>query len=112
MMSSKLILVSILSVALLMTSCTYSVHQVPLSDFKPYTSGSGGRPIEARGQQFVVMGFASETNYVDQAYLQLQKQCPNGIVTGIAAKSYTAHGFFSWTNHVHLQGLCVQRAPN
>lgn len=95
---------------LMIMGCTYSVHQVPLSDFKPYISASSGRAIEARGQQFVVMGFANETNYVDYAYQQLQKQCIDGTVTGIATKSYTAHGFFSWTNHIHLQGLCIQRS--
>lgn len=95
--------------ALLLASCTYSVHQVPLSDFKPYTTGSSGKPIEARGKQFVILGFTNETNYVDHAYKQLQGQCVNGTVTGIAAKSYSEHGFFSWTNHIHMQGLCVQR---
>lgn len=94
---------------LLLTSCTYSVHQVPLSDFRPYTPGNSGKPIEARGKQFVIMGFASETDYVDMAYKQLQSQCASGIVTGIASKSYSEHGFFSWTNHIHMQGLCVQR---
>jgi hypothetical protein len=95
--------------AFFLSSCTYSVHQVPLSDFKPYTPGNNGKPIEARGKQFVILGFANETNYVDNAYKQLQGQCVNGIVTGIAAKSYSEHGFFSWTNHIHMQGLCIQR---
>lgn len=90
-------------------SCTYSVHQVPLSDFRPYADANSGKPIEARTSQFVVMGFAQETNYVDSAYKQLQSQCTNGTVTGVAAKSYSEHGFFSWTNHIHMQGLCVQR---
>tara|TARA_B110001454_G_scaffold219136_1_gene250336 strand:+ start:72148 stop:72480 length:333 start_codon:yes stop_codon:yes gene_type:complete len=88
--------------------CTYSVHQVPISDFKPYTNAASGKPVEARGSQFVVMGFTQETNYVDRAYTQLQGQCVGGTVTGIATKSYSEHGFFSWTNHVHMQGLCVR----
>jgi hypothetical protein len=31
------------------------------------------------------------------------------VVTGIATKYYTEHGFFSWTNHIVMQGLCVQQ---
>ena len=109
MKRSKIFLIFFSFGMLLMSACTYSVHQVPLSDFKPYTAGRSGKPIEARGKQFVILGFANETNYVDSAYKQLQGQCVNGTVTGIAAKSYSEHGFFSWTNHIHMQGLCVQR---
>lgn len=105
--SNKLIILLSLGV-LLMSACTYSVHQVPFSDFKPYIPGSNGKPIEAHGKQFVIMGFVDETRYVDNAYKQLQDQCVNGTVTGVAAKSYSEHGFFSWTNHIHMQGLCVQ----
>lgn len=91
------------------TGCTYSVHQVPISDFRPYTTQSSASPIEARAKQFVIMGFADETKYVDQAYLGMQNQCKDGVVTGIATKFYTEHGFFSWTNHIVMQGLCVRR---
>ena len=55
------------------------------------------------------MGFADETKYADQAYLGMQNQCKDGVVTGIATKFYTEHGFFSWTNHIVMQGLCVRR---
>jgi len=109
-MMNRKVLVSFLGWSvLLLANCTYSVHQVPLSDFKPYAPGNSGKPIEARAKQFAILGFASETNYVDGAYQRLQAQCINGIVTGIAAKSYSEHGFFSWTNHIHMQGQCIQR---
>lgn len=93
---------------LFLIGCTYSVHQVPLSDFRPYTEGGSGKPIEAHSKQFVVLGFADETHYVDLAYKQLQTQCNGGTVTGIATKYYSEHGFFSWTNHIVMQGLCVR----
>jgi hypothetical protein len=94
-------------IALVINACTYSVHQVPLSDFKPYAPESKGKQIQSQSKQFVILGIASETNYVDQAYKQLQGQCINGTVTGIATKYYTEHGFFSWTNHIVMQGLCI-----
>lgn len=107
-MTKKIFLFIFVVTFLSLIGCTYSVHQVPLSDFRPYTEANSGKPIEARGSQFVVMGFAQETHYVENAYKQLQNQCANGTVTGIAAKSYSEHGFFSWTNHIHMQGLCVR----
>lgn len=65
-----------------------------------------GKPIEAKSEQFVVFWFADNTNYVNQAYRQLSQQCPEGTITGISTQYYTSHGFFSWTNHVVMQGLC------
>ena len=103
----KLIFVFAIIISFLL-GCTYSVHQVPLSDFRPYVDSSKGKPIESHTKQFVILGFANETHYVDQAYQQLQTQCANGTVTGIASKYYSEHGFFSWTNHLVMQGLCVR----
>ncbi len=91
------------------SSCTYSVHQVPISGFSPYGGESAGKPIESHSKQFVIMGFVDEAQYADQAYLNLQTQCKDGVVTGIATKFYTEHGFFSWTNHIVMQGQCVHR---
>lgn len=108
-MMKKFFLITLIVLVSGMIGCTYSVHQVPLSDFKPYGAENTGKPIEARSEQFVVLGFASETNYVDIAYQRLQSQCNDGVVTGIATKYYTAHGFFSWTNHIVMQGSCVRR---
>ncbi|MBL7543514.1 MAG: hypothetical protein JNL11_06835 [Bdellovibrionaceae bacterium] len=106
----RCLILSIISVLFVFSvGCTYSVHQVPLSDFKPYVGEGVGTPIDAHAKQFVVMGFASETNYVDQAYKQLQGKCPHGVVTGIASKYYSEHGFFSWTNHMVMQGICVKK---
>ncbi len=106
----KSILVTVLAVLLVLSvSCTYSVHQVPISDFRPYSDDSKGTPVEGRAKQFVVLGFVDETKFVDQAYLNIQNQCKDGVVTGIATKYYTEHGFFSWTNHIVMQGQCLRR---
>lgn len=80
---------------------------VSFSEFKPYASQQKGKPIEAKAEQFVVFWFADNTHYVNQAYNQLSRQCPDGTVTGISTQYYTSHGFFSWTNHVVMQGLCI-----
>lgn len=93
----------ILSFAL--SACTHSVHLISFSEFSP--TKKTGKPVRAATEQFVVMGFTSETNYVDDAYRSLAQQCSGGEITGIATKYYTSHGFFSWTNHVVMEGTCI-----
>lgn len=91
----------------LLSGCAFSVHQVQVSDFKPYAAIERGEVIKAKGEQFAVMGFVTETQYVDNAYADLQRQCPDGSISGITTQLSTDLGFFSWTNRVLMQGLCV-----
>jgi hypothetical protein len=98
----------ILSV-LVFAGCTHSIHLVHVSDFSPtFKKYSEGQLIKARAEQFVVMGFATETNYVDEAYNKLIASCTEGSIQGITTEYLTSHGFFSWTNSVEMQGLCVK----
>jgi|MDSW01.2.fsa_nt_gb hypothetical protein len=90
------------------SGCTYALHQNHTSDYKSDASLSDYRLVEARFEQFVVMGFVSETNYADDAFAELQRQCPDGIVTGIQTRHSTSHGFFSWKNVILMQGYCTQ----
>lgn len=87
--------------------CAHSIHEVHTSDFVPMAEIESGKMVRGYGEQFVVMGFVSETNYVDQAYRELQSQCPGGQITGITTQISTSMGFFSWTNKALMQGLCL-----
>ena len=64
--------------------------------------------MKARTEQFAVMGMVGNTDYVEQAYRDLQNQCPKGEIQGIVTHYSTSHGFFSWTNVMDMQGLCVK----
>ncbi len=89
--------------------CTHSLHLSHVSDFSPtYKAYNQGRLVKARAEQFTVMGFVTETNYVDQCLKSLKEQCPGGRIQGITTQISTDHGFFSWTNVAEMQGLCVQ----
>lgn len=68
---------------------------------------SKGKVIQAGSKQFVILGFAFDTNYVDQAYRKLMHNCPQGQITGITSQFSTSHGFFSWTNKILMKGLCL-----
>ncbi len=88
------------------SACTYSIHQVHVSDFQLYTPFEEGRIIKASSEQFVVLGFAYDTNYVDRAYRKLLAKCPKNSITGITTQYSSSHGFFSWNNKILMQGLC------
>lgn len=89
-------------------SCAYSVHEVQVSDFTPYAplEKKGGEVIKSVGEQFVILWFAFDTNYVNDAYQKLQQQCSHGEVTNISSQLYTELGFMSWKNKLQLQGVC------
>lgn len=94
--------------ALFLGGCTYSIHDVYVSDFNPYVPLERGDIVKASAEQFVIMGFVGQTNYVDEAYHKIMDECPGGTVEGITTQLSTAHGFFSWHNKILMQGLCVR----
>lgn len=104
---SRLLLLLALTAGL--GGCAHSIHQVHTSDFNPMAEIESGEVVRGYAEQFVVLGFVQETNYVDQAFAQLQSQCPRGQITGITTQISTSMGFFSWTNKALMQGLCVGR---
>lgn len=97
----------LLCVVLMLTGCMHSVHHVHVSDFDPYGPAASGKFIEAKTEQFVVMGFVTESNYVDKAHRDLQAKCKNGRIQGITTQYSTSLGFFSWKNKILMQGLCL-----
>lgn len=90
-------------------ACAHSIHLVHTSDFIPGTPVESGTMVKGYAEQFVVLGFVQDTNYVDTAYQRIQAECPNGVVTGITTQISTSLGFFSWTNKALMQGLCLNR---
>lgn len=104
----RLLLGASLFSSLLLAGCAHSVHNVYISDFAGYPKLEQGEVVKATSEQFVIMGFVDETNYVDQARNKLIAQCPNGNITGISTQFSTSLGFFSWTNKILMQGLCTK----
>mgnify|MGYP001557646415 CR=1 FL=1 len=96
-----------LLIMIAVSGCAHSIHQVHTSDFVPGTPIESGEMVKAQTEQFVVLGFVGQTDYVDQAYNQLMSKCSNGVLTGITTEYSTSLGFFSWTNKILMQGLCV-----
>lgn len=95
---------------LLLASCAHSIHEVHTSDFLPGTPIESGEMVSARSEQFVIMGFVGDTNYVDEAYQSLMRACPQGALTAVTTQYSTSLGFFSWTNKILMQGLCIPKS--
>ena len=91
-----------------LSGCTHSVHQYHVSSIKPSSRKSQSKKIQAEAEQFVILGMTKETNYVNNAFLDLQKKCLNGRVTGIHTRFSTSHSFFSWTNKIKMTGSCIR----
>jgi hypothetical protein len=99
----KLLLVSLI----FLSACAHSIHEVHTSDFSGVPLESGDM-VKASSDQFVILGFVGNTDYVNQAFHQLQGACPQGQITGITTQYSTSLGFFSWHNKILMQGLCVR----
>ena len=92
---------------ILLAGCAHSIHDVYVSDFGNYPKLEQGEMVTARSEQFVVMGFVQETEYVERAKKELLAKCP-GEISGISTQFSTSLGFFSWTNKILMQGLCTK----
>lgn len=106
---SRAVKVLVLALAGFAAGCAHSVHMVHTSDFNPYAAVESGDMVKGYAEQFVVLGFVGQTDYVDVAYRNLLAACPRGSVSGITTQYSTSLGFFSWTNKILMQGLCVKR---
>ncbi len=92
---------------LFLLSCAHSYHQAA-TDVSLNPGYKSGRTISAVGEQFVVLGFINNTDYVQEAYDDLAKQCEEGTVSPLTTRYYTSLSFLSWTNYIKLEGICVQ----
>lgn len=92
-----------------MSGCTHALHNYNVSERYPVPRNAKVKEVMTMQEQFVILGFVTETNYVDKAYAEIQKLCPNGWVTGINTRFSTSHGFFSWKNKVRMTGYCISK---
>lgn len=59
----------VLTLIMIFTGCTHSLHLAHVSDFSPsYKPYQNGKLIQATGEQFTVLGMVGNTDYVETAY--------------------------------------------
>jgi hypothetical protein len=100
--------------SLLATGCWSTVHEYQAAGYASDRREPGPpivvTPIHSQADQFVVLGLTGSTSYVDDAYASLLAQCPGEIVA-VNTRYSTKLGFFSYTNEVHMNAMCV-RSPS
>ncbi|MCY4643830.1 MAG: hypothetical protein OXB88_04375 [Bacteriovoracales bacterium] len=92
---------------LFFSGCTSAIHSYHVSDVERSSKGLNHRKISAGSKQFTVMGFVSQTDYVNKAFKKLQEKCRRGRITNIHTRHTTDHHFFSWTNRIKMTALCL-----
>ena len=101
-------LLSLLAVGtLLLGGCTHSIHMVNINGFESkMPAASNANYVEASAEQEVILFFAYDSNYVDEAKQKLEQQC-KGDLAAVSTQYSTSHGFLSWTNKILMKGICV-----
>lgn len=102
--------IALLALTAFSSACSHSIHLVHTGGFDARVKPGVGKVIQARSEQFNIMGFKFDTLYVEEARRELLAQCPNGQIEGITTQYSTSHGFFSWTNKILMKGICIPRA--
>ena len=107
-MIKKLIITLILLPGLLvLNGCTSSIHMVNLAGFEQtIPTDTDYSYIETTAQQNVILGFAFDTDYVDDARNSLIAQC-DGELTAVSTQYSTDHGFLNWNNKILMKGICI-----
>ena len=111
--SSSALAAALAVFALGATGCWSTVHEYQAAGYASDRRDPGppiqATAIQSDAEQFVVLGITGDTQYVDEAYARLLAKCPGEIV-GVNTRYSTKLGFFSYTNEVHMQALCVADA--
>ena len=69
---SKFKVILFLCLISFLSGCTHALHQYHAGDVEPFSKKSKTKKIVSQAEQFVVLGFVQQTDYVDQAFMRLQ----------------------------------------
>lgn len=95
----------LLLIIVMLGGCTSSIHMSQVDIGSNYNELDSGKLIEIEESQKNILGFVYDTNYVDQAYTNLLRQCPKGTAI-INVEYLTNHGFLSWTDKIRIKAIC------
>jgi len=102
----------LLVLTMVLAGCTHSIHVSHMSDVAPQTPSAKELNkfiVESLAEQTVFMGFAFDTDYVNEAYQRLLKKCP-GAIAAVNTQYSTSHGFLHWTNKIRMKAVCSSRS--
>ncbi len=86
--------------------CAHSIHQVYVSS-QDATSAGQNQWVTADASAFVIFGFQTSTDYVEQAYRELESKC-SGRLAQVTTEHLTSFKLLSYEQKVVLKGLCLK----
>jgi hypothetical protein len=89
----------------LSVGCSYSIHQQYIGSMDPNASYGKGKWVEVTTSDFVILSFATQSNYVEDAYKRLESEC-KGRIAQVTTEHLTAYKFLSYDQKLILKGLC------
>lgn len=95
-----------ISFCLFVTGCA-SVNSVSLTPIPAQRK----QVVRAEVSRFVILAFNFDNDFIDPLVEQLQRQCPNGVVSGILTKDEIISYFFAFTRRVVATGYCNKVGP-
>ena len=84
-----------------------SLHNVSYLEQAPIPAGSNSKPIERDVTRNVLLGFITDTDFVDNGWKSFQKLCPNGTIMNPMVRHSTDLGFLAYKEQLHFTGTCV-----
>jgi hypothetical protein len=88
------------------TGCAHSIHQVYVSSQDAKSAGQG-QWVTADASELVILGFQTKTDYVEDAYKELEKKCA-GRISQVTTEHLTSFKLLSYEQKVVLKGLCLK----
>ncbi|MBU6154931.1 MAG: hypothetical protein KGP28_11560 [Bdellovibrionales bacterium] len=84
-----------------------SLHNVSYLEQAPIPAIADAKPIERDVTRNVLLGFITNTDFVDNGWKSFQKLCPNGTIMNPMVRHSTDLGFLAYKEHLHFTGTCV-----
>lgn len=89
------------------TGCAYSIHQYNAGDISVDVEQlKSAKHIEVETKKNYILA-KFDNDFVDSAYQELASQCMGGQIVGVTSRYITDLSFFSFTEHLDLEGYCI-----
>ncbi len=93
-------------ILIVLSGCAHSIHQVYISSQDANSAGQN-QWVTADASEFVILGFQTSTDYVEQAYKELESKC-SGRIAQVTTEHLTSFKLLSYEQKVVLKGLCLK----
>ena len=89
-------------------ACATFLNGYHISDYhsKALSTSSPKKVVASERTQLVFMGLRFNSKYVDEAFSDLERKCPNQRISGIHTRYTTKSMILFWTHKIFIRGYC------